>query len=213
MRIPVESIRADSNSLRLGGYSVAAMRLFAAALEKNLQLSIKCIFTSPKLEDMAASAELISSTVHQAEEYVPLSLLPSTDKRSILDEVIGRKVFKDLGDIEDVFEATDYQIWTQGCGQLRTRGYNNYLIFHLKGQVDLQRLQESCQTLLDRHSDFVSRKEKLYQAVMKHLTPEFERYQLDDIEGVPESVIAGDLARPVNFAKPISRFLLAHQYV
>ena len=96
-----------------------------------------------------------------------------------------------------------------------TRGYNNYFIFDLKRQVEVQRLQRSCQALLNRHailrSFFVPSKDKLYQVVMKQLIPEFKHHHLDNDNNGPKSVIANDLARPVNFVEPITRFLLIHQ--
>ncbi|KAH8836443.1 putative secondary metabolism biosynthetic enzyme [Pyricularia oryzae] len=53
LQIDPESIGADSSFLRIGGESIAAMRLIAAARAANLSLTVAQIFKAPKLCDLA----------------------------------------------------------------------------------------------------------------------------------------------------------------
>ncbi|KAJ5050965.1 uncharacterized protein L3040_002832 [Drepanopeziza brunnea f. sp. 'multigermtubi'] len=214
LNITPGSIGADSNFLRLGGDSVAAMRLSAAAREIELLLTIKSVFTSPRLEDMAKTAQEVSNP-NGATSYAPFSTLSVSDVPNFLDTIVRPQLAKDLGEIEDVLEATDYQKWTQGCGQLQTRGYNNYFILHFKGPLDLDRLQAACQKLLQHHpvlrTVFLTHKERLLQVVLRHLVPDLERHQYEDTQGVPQSLLEQDLKLPVEFGAPITRLLLTEQ--
>ncbi|KAK0130297.1 hypothetical protein ONS96_000818 [Cadophora gregata f. sp. sojae] len=211
LNVSLESIGTGSNFLRLGGDSVAAMRLSAAARESGLLLTIRSIFTSPKLEDMAKTADVISNEPQKLQDYETFSIWKDFNKSSLFRDVLQPQISKELGEIEDVLEATDYQRWTQGCGQLKTRGYNNYFTFHFKGSLDLTKLHAACQELLKRHSilrtTFIPYKSKLFQVVLKSAQPSFEYYKHEE----RAVILARDMERPVRFGESIIRLLLVEQ--
>lgn len=215
LRLSTENIGLDSNFLRLGGDSVGAMRLSAAAREADLLLSIKSIFTSPKLEDMSKVTTQILPNSGKQKTYMPFSTLGLRDVPNFLETIIRPRISDRTDNIEDVLEASSYQQWTQGCGQLKTRGYNNYFILHIRGPLDTNTLQAACRKLLERHpvlrTAFVPYREKLFQVVLKRQAADIEHHNLADTEGVPQSLIDHDLQRPVVFGEPIIRFLLSNQ--
>ncbi|KAH7388999.1 hypothetical protein BKA64DRAFT_711107 [Cadophora sp. MPI-SDFR-AT-0126] len=207
------SIGTNSNFLRLGGDSVGAMRLSASARELGLLLTIRSIFTSPRLADMAETAEIISTDPGKLQTYEPFSTINDLDVPKFVEDVLCPRISRKLRDIEDVLEATDYQRWTQGCGQLKTRGYNNYFVFHFKGPLDLERLCTACRQLLGHHpilrTTFVPNKHRLFQVVFKNTEPRFEYYRHEE----QTSTLAHDMERSFRFGDPIIRFLLVEEGV
>ncbi|CZS96958.1 uncharacterized protein RAG0_06072 [Rhynchosporium agropyri] len=213
--IAPELIGIDSNFLRLGGDSVAAMRLSASARDDGLLLTIRSIFMSPRLVNMAKAVESMPSKEVELVRYKPFSTLRVSEVSKFVDTIIRPRLPKEGGEIEDILEATDYQRWTQGCGQLKTRGYNNYFIFDFKGQIDLVKLRNACRKLLEHHpvlrTTFVPHKDKLYQVVMTSAVPEFVTYNSDGSPNNESAILDRDMERSVHFGDPIVRFLWINQ--
>lgn len=203
-----DSIGTDSNFLRLGGDSVAAMRLSASARENGLQLTIRSIFTNPRLVNMAETAEVITKEPRELQNYDRFSTITDIDMQILVEDVLRPQLSQDLGDIEDVLEATDYQKWTQGCGQLKTRGYNNYFVFNFKGSLDLAILQNACRKIIERHpvlrTVFVPQKHRLFQVVLDSVKPTFEYHKHE----TQMSFLERDMERSVRFGEPMVRFSL-----
>ncbi|KFY06569.1 hypothetical protein V492_07948 [Pseudogymnoascus sp. VKM F-4246] len=210
----IDTIGLDSNFLRIGGDSIAAMRLSAAARDHGLLLTVKTIFTSPKLEHMSKSTTPLSLS-RPATPYSPYSSLKVKDTTTFLKKFIypGFPEIAGIAEkIADVLPATDYQRWTLGCGQLKTGGYNNSFIFHLKGPVDVQGLQLACQELVNRHTIlrtvFVARKRQLYQVVLKQVDADFIHYEVSGTSKIPRSILENDIQKPVDINRSNVRFIL-----
>lgn len=210
----IDTIGLDSNFLRIGGDSIAAMRLSAAARDHGLLLTVKTIFTSPKLEDMSKSTTPLSLS-QSTTPYSPYSSLKVKDTTTFLEKIIYPEFPEIAGiaeKIADVLPATDYQRWTLGCGQLKTGGYNNSFIFYLKGPVDVQRLQLACQELVNRHTIlrtvFIAHKHQLYQIVLKQVDADFIHYDISGTSKIPRSILESDIQRPVDINRSNVRFIL-----
>ncbi|CZR70233.1 uncharacterized protein PAC_20134 [Phialocephala subalpina] len=212
LNISPSAIGANSNFLRMGGDSVASMKLSAAAREMGLLLTMKSVFNSPRLDEMSRAVEVIST--QEVKPYINFSTLHAYDVPKFLQDVILPNVASKAEDIEDVLMGMDYQRWTLGCGQLKTRGYNNYFIFHLKGEVDVVRLKAACRKLVDHHpvlrTVFVANKAELFQVVLKHVDTELGCHSYDGSD-VPTSILQKDIDRPVPLESPSVRFLLVDQ--
>lgn len=101
------TIYKASNFFGLGGDSLRAMKLVAAARERGLSLTVADIFSSASLAIMATKTTDISS--HTQEIIAPFSLLPKT-----WDEETARKDTAPLcgiepGLVEDVYPCTPLQ--------------------------------------------------------------------------------------------------------
>ncbi|KND92695.1 Nonribosomal peptide synthetase 4 [Tolypocladium ophioglossoides CBS 100239] len=97
----------NSNFFALGGDSLRAMRLVAAARDEGLALTVADIFTSPTLDSMATKARIISETSH--EDIALFSLLGKD-----WDVDAARKETATLCDIdpdvvEDIYPCTPLQ--------------------------------------------------------------------------------------------------------
>ncbi|KAK5936712.1 NRPS [Knufia obscura] len=100
-------ISAEDNFFALGGDSLKAMRLVAAARGRGVLLTISTIFANPSLADMASKAEKI---LESSKEEVPLFSLLGTDwteqdARRQTAEACG----VDEEAIEDVYPCTPLQ--------------------------------------------------------------------------------------------------------
>lgn len=212
LNIEAESVGAESSFLRIGGDSVAAMRLSASAREEGISLAVRDIFFSPKLEDMSKAATLISSVISAGVPYSPFSSLNIEDLPEFLKTIVYSQIPNRADEIEDILRGTDYQRWVLGCGQLKTRGYNNYFTFRFKGALDLSQLQLACEKLIDHHpilrTVFITHKHQLFQVILKNVAPEFVQLECRDDPDLRQSILQEDMALPVPLGQTSIRFIL-----
>lgn len=100
-----ESIAAEDSFLRIGGDSVAAMRLVSMARQSGLTLSISDIFRFPRLRDLATILHPALSTYAAPS---PFSLLPAASTPSTLDQYL--QAYHGQGvTLVDLLPITDFQ--------------------------------------------------------------------------------------------------------
>jgi aryl carrier-like protein len=210
LNLDANFVGAESNFLRVGGDSVAAMRLSAAAREDLISLDVRDIFRSPRLEDMSRCTR--SMSVAPVTQDAQFASLKTHDLSEFLRTVIYPQIPTHPDSIEDVLVATDYQRWVIGCGQLKTKGYNNYFTLRFKGALDLPQLQTACELLLARHpilrTVFITHKRQLFQVVLRHVVPQFIYRPCQDDPVVRRSVLEADMALPVVLGQASIRFIL-----
>ncbi|KAF2276611.1 nonribosomal peptide synthase [Westerdykella ornata] len=110
LNLPASSVGLDDSFIRLGGDSVAAMRLVAAAQAEHLELSVIDIFKQPKLSDLAAKCNIATDTGAKTDRSIePFQLLRHPLSRSqVLDELAEQcRVSKDK--IQDAYPASPLQ--------------------------------------------------------------------------------------------------------
>ncbi|KAF1977723.1 hypothetical protein BU23DRAFT_596079 [Bimuria novae-zelandiae CBS 107.79] len=215
LSIPEESIGMDDNFLQVGGDSITAVRLTAAARQEGITLLVRDIFQRPVLKVMSTAAKWEEVADQVALE--PLSIFQEEEKEYALEE-IAKATSQPVGNIEDVLEATDYQSWTLAAGHLKTRGYNNYFGIRFDEKLDMEKLKSACQSVIARHpilrTVFIMRNKRLMQVVLKKYEPEYAQYERQDSdseEGIPLALIEQDMERPVNLGENIVRFVLVKQ--
>lgn len=91
LNLPLSSVGADDSFIRLGGDSIAAMRLVAAAQAEHLDLSVIDIFKRPKISDLAAKCKLSASEPRIEHSVETFELLPRELQRN--------QVVQDISDI------------------------------------------------------------------------------------------------------------------
>ncbi|KAJ4297840.1 hypothetical protein N0V90_005736 [Kalmusia sp. IMI 367209] len=231
LAIDEEMIGMDDNFLQMGGDSITAVRLTAAARQEGITLLVRNVFQKPILRAMSAVAaweEIVESVA-----YEPFSALRKDRIDDIL-ELIAKETFQSIDNMEDVLEATDYQSWTLSVGHLRTRGYMNYFGIKFEGELDVARLQSACQSVIAHHpilrTVFIMHDQRLMQVVLKNYEPEFSHFPIphnevsldlqdaqvneqrdSNNEGIPRVLIKKDMERPVNLGEGIMRFFIVKQ--
>ncbi|KAL5437004.1 hypothetical protein PMIN07_006815 [Paraphaeosphaeria minitans] len=91
LNLPLSSVGADDSFIRLGGDSIAAMRLVAAAQAEHLDLSVIDIFKRPKISDLAAKCKISASEPKNERSIETFELLPR--------ELPRNQVIQELSDI------------------------------------------------------------------------------------------------------------------
>lgn len=94
LNLPLTAVGADDSFIRLGGDSIAAMRLVAAAQTEHLDFSVIDIFKRPKISDLAAKCNLSVSETRIERRLEPFELLPR--------ELQTKQVVQELSDISRV---------------------------------------------------------------------------------------------------------------
>jgi amino acid adenylation domain-containing protein len=152
--IEASHIGLDDNFFRLGGDSLRAMSLVAAARKAGLGLSVAQIFQHPRLGDLASellfSQDSRGSDLEQ-EALKPFSLL-SVHQKSLDEfvEQVAQLCSVDTGSVEDVYPTTPLQ---QGLMALTAQRPGDYVlqnVMQIDAKTDLHRLQQSWEEAVRR---------------------------------------------------------------
>ncbi|KYK58459.1 peptide synthetase [Drechmeria coniospora] len=100
-------IYKSSNFFALGGDSLRAMRLIAAAREEGLALTVAEIFTNPSLSAMAARAADVSDEIQHAID--PFSLLDAEWDTDEAKRQVANLCSVDPDLVEDIYQCTPLQ--------------------------------------------------------------------------------------------------------
>ncbi|KAI9371235.1 hypothetical protein BJX61DRAFT_543884 [Aspergillus egyptiacus] len=139
--LEADRVGADDSFLRLGGDSIAAMRLVAAARREELHLTVADVFRNPRLNELAQLAQ----TASEPEENIvlPFSLLKigisTSDARREAASLCGIQE----GQVEDVLPCTPLQ---EGLLALTARKDSLYIRrfkFEIRPTVDISQLMRS----------------------------------------------------------------------
>ncbi|KAI1152227.1 hypothetical protein F4825DRAFT_327376 [Nemania diffusa] len=148
--IEISTISARDNFLRIGGDSIAAMRLVAAAQDQSLSLSVADVFRHPCLEDLA---RILSPNINTTLDQVigPFSLLGPGVAEDVLRAEVAARCQVETYQIIDVFPCTPLQ---EGLLALTMRRAGDYVarnVFRLPAQVDLNRFRLAWQQVSASH--------------------------------------------------------------
>jgi amino acid adenylation domain-containing protein len=147
LSINTQSISANDNFSRIGGDSIAAMRLVAAARDVALRLDIADIFRHPCLSDMATKLASESLLSH---DPIPFSLT-NLDVDKIYPVI--RNYYPD-SIIADILPITDFQ---KGCIKYATAtplGRTQQFFLDLPPEIELEDLVNACNGLW-QHMDML----------------------------------------------------------
>ncbi|KAK5993871.1 Nonribosomal peptide synthetase GRA1 [Cladobotryum mycophilum] len=201
LEIDAGSISAESSFLRIGGESIAAMRLVAAAREECLSLTVAQIFKAPRLADLAL---LVSDT--EAEQEVqsqePFSLLRVYDTDAFLQKFVAPVLETSLEAVQDTVPATDFQERSILDALQDPPGRYPHWIFDLPADVDFARLEESCYKLVDYfevlRTVFVRANGRFWQVLLSNFKPAYDTVDAndEDINSFTNTICEQDLKRP-----------------
>ncbi|KAF4968548.1 hypothetical protein FZEAL_10377 [Fusarium zealandicum] len=210
-------ISRDDSFFRLGGDSVGAMKLVAAARMEDVVLDVMNIFKNPVLSDMATSCRHPNNT--PTTNVAPFSLLQDVASPSLLlDELAGRCSVQQ-SQIQDVYPCSSLQEGLVTSSMQQPGAYVARNVFELPVDIDMDRFRLAWQRTVDQvdilRSRIVStRSLTSYQAVLMPHELEWEYYSSlgsanANIRPVPEQN-GGLLARYaiVNSADSGSRYFV-----
>lgn len=145
--IDASSISADDSFLRIGGDSIQAMRLVAAAREQGLALTVTDIFEQPELSDLAqlmkGQSEMITADV------APFSLLSESINRSTLAQQAASLCKVQTIQIQDIFPCTPLQEGLLAMTEKHSGDYISRNFYNLEPEVDIERFKTACERVVD----------------------------------------------------------------
>ena len=110
LSVEPSSISVNDNFLRIGGDSIQAMRLVAAARNNGYHITVADVFKTPKLHDLALLLEANDSDAGDIESVTPFSLIPKSLDSIQFRKAIKQQTLSDLrSTIVDVYPVTDVQ--------------------------------------------------------------------------------------------------------
>lgn len=209
----VNTINADSNFLRIGGESIAAMRLVTAARNENLTLTVADVFSAPQLSQLALLMQE-ATTEEPLPLLRPFALLETDDPKPFLAHFVDPLLDPGAGAVLDVLPCTDFQTCAILDAFQDPPSRLPHWIFDLPADVDFSRLEWSCRKLVDHHdilrTVFIETHGRFWQVLLEHLNPAYDNFQAnhdDDITAFVDSICELDRKRIRTFGSSFIRFM------
>ncbi|KAI7760061.1 hypothetical protein LZL87_012432 [Fusarium oxysporum] len=183
LNIPIDQISKGDSFFRLGGDSVDAMKLVAAARLEGVSITVMAIFNNPVLSDMAMSCKPSDET--PVSNVDPFSLLSDVEDPSLLlHEVAGRCGVQET-QILDVYPCSSLQEGLVASSLQQPGAYVATYVFELPLDISIDRFKLAWQNTVDRVDILRTRivntlSLKSYQVVLAPHEIEWEHH--DDLE-------------------------------
>jgi amino acid adenylation domain-containing protein len=147
--IEARSISAHDGFFRLGGDSVSAIRLVAAAHAEGLSLSTADVFRCPQLKDLAKS---ISADIPDVEITAPFALLaPHVEEQTIREQAAACCQIP-IHQVLDVYPCTQLQQGLLALTATTAAGaYMAQKVFQIDPEVDFLKLQRAWKEVVAGH--------------------------------------------------------------
>ncbi|OJD36901.1 nonribosomal peptide synthetase [Diplodia corticola] len=203
----VAEIGLDDSFVRLGGDSIAAMKLVSLAAKSSIGLTVAQVFRHLRLEDQARSATLLAK--RDDDRVPPFSLLPRDADVDLLRADAAESCAVEAVLIEDLYPCTPSQ---EGLLSLSARHaeQNAYVlqhVFDLAPTLDVRRMRSAWEETV-RTTDI------LRTRVVHHARHGLLQVVVND--GIswcePEDIhafIEADKQRPMGLGTPLARYAIS----
>jgi amino acid adenylation domain-containing protein len=196
-------LRPTDSFFRLGGDSIGAMRIIAAARNQGLALTMNAIFQQPTLADMALELRLLAP--HEDRPLEAFSLLPSAVNSTLLVAEAAQKCQEDPATVEDIYPCTPLQ---EGLMVITSQDPTAYVvqeIFRLPDNVEIERFQTAWAAVIARSTILRTRiivtAEGTFQVLLQKPISWASGSDLS-------TYLARDAAKSMTYGQPLARFAL-----
>ncbi|KAK5991643.1 Nonribosomal peptide synthetase dtxS1 [Cladobotryum mycophilum] len=211
-------IGADDSFIQVGGDSIAAMRLVAAARRQGLFLTVADVFRRPRLSDMATVVvERAEKTAELVKIVKPFSLLRECGTTDDFDTFIHRNIAPQLvskasGSVLDAFPVTYWQASCIGLALQTPPRQLNHFFVDIPGKTPAQ-VAKICDTLWKSHDIlrilFVRSGDEYLQILQEHIQPKiFHHSTKGSLKRLTTKICEEDLRHPVVLGLPFTRFYI-----
>ncbi|XP_044721303.1 AMP-binding enzyme domain-containing protein [Hirsutella rhossiliensis] len=207
------TIGTQDQFFRVGGDSILAMKLVAAAGEHQIPLHVRDFFYSPVLSDMAKALESrLPVRPNDTQRYQPLSLITSTHPIKLV-RAVASQIKTSEANIADVLPATDFQLNAVAHALMKTRGLRNYLWLDGTGHLDMAATHEALRAFVAEHeilrTVFALHRADIVQVVLKQLRYEVEEHLTStDIANFTDQICRSDMSLPTKLTDPLLKFII-----
>jgi hypothetical protein len=154
LRVPAETIGPDDHFFRLGGDSIAVMRLASCASVEGLDLTVAEVFLHPRLHDLARinfnPHDLSSTFDDTADNLLPFTLLPLNQRTEAQTQAIAQCGVS-IDQIEDIYPCTPLQAGLAAITVERPGAFIAEHHFRVTGDIDICKLQEAWERVFEAH--------------------------------------------------------------
>ena len=176
LKVDIENINTSDSFVRMGGDSITAMRLVAAARKQGYSLRVGEVLLHPRLADMARFMVQDSGLQISAQTIPPFSLIATGVEESWLRKQAATQCSVRPDDIADVFPCTPLQEGLMALTARNSRDYITTTVFDLEPGADLDSFRSAWKRLVESFSILRTRLVDiqgcgLVQAVVKHSIP------------------------------------------
>ncbi|KAL3421010.1 non-ribosomal peptide synthetase protein [Phlyctema vagabunda] len=207
LKTPIENVAFNSNFFRLGGDSIAAMRLVEFARSKGFFLTVPTIFGNPQFSAMFLVASKRGEASNTTD--VPrLSMIGEQDLEMVISEA-SRVCQTPVDMIEDIYPCTPLQ---EGLMALSNQSPGSYVMQHVEAipaHYDLTKFYAAWEHVSESHHVLRSRifpgpQGTWLQAVVQG---KLNWNYAEDLE----AYLKQDLIQPMIFGEPLVRFAIVHE--
>lgn len=146
--LPAHEISAADSFLRIGGDSIGAMKLVAAAREQGISISVADVFRSPRLEDLA---KIAGGRCDDDVSIEPFSLLPAGANIQEVCQKAAQLCNIGTADMEDIFPCTPLQEGLLALTMRRSGDYVARYTHQLQAHVDLERFRHAWDLVVSKN--------------------------------------------------------------
>ncbi|KAF5023771.1 hypothetical protein F66182_4164 [Fusarium sp. NRRL 66182] len=169
LNLASDRISRDDSFFRLGGDSVGAMKLVAAARMEDVVLNVMNIFKNPILSDMATSCRRSENALATIVE--PFSLLQGIASPSLLLDEVAERCGIHKSQIQDVYPCSSLQEGLVASSMQQPGAYVARNVFDVPWNIDIEHFKLAWQKTVDQVDILRSRivntqSLKSYQAIM-----------------------------------------------
>ena len=173
-------IGLEDNFFRLGGDSIAAIKLTAAARVQNISLPVATIFNNPTLSEMAKE---MKTTNRNEQTVAPFALIESSETDVL--ESVALQCGITAGQIEDLYPCTPLQEGLMALSTKQPGAYVAQYIFRVPHSIDLEHFKKAWNSTSQLHTILRTRiilqGSLMLQVVVKEAT-KFENHSTVDLD-------------------------------
>ncbi|KXJ92225.1 condensation domain-domain-containing protein [Microdochium bolleyi] len=203
--LPVTSaaISASDSFFRVGGDSILAMRLVAAARSQGFELQVADILRHPQLSDMAT--KLRQSTSCCATQYAPFSLVPDARIVSSLQSAVQNS-YSEHVTVKDVLPLTDFQVFCLRYALAAPLGRTQHFYLDLPRAFQVEEVASACNKLWEHvemlRAIFVEHGDgDFYQAIPQDLALDLDVHEVSDPAESAQDWFAADARRRMQLGR------------
>ncbi|KAI1390763.1 amino acid adenylation [Hypoxylon trugodes] len=140
------TIGPDDSFFRLGGDSIATIKLSAAVYRRNLTLNATTIIRNPILKDMALKAKHVETNAEKAQNQVPPFSLVGGQQDPLVQGLMQQSAAISQvapSAIEDIYPTVAFQTFTMAQSITNSNGYVSQFVFELPKDIDLSKFKKA----------------------------------------------------------------------
>jgi amino acid adenylation domain-containing protein len=197
------AISASDSFFRVGGDSILAMRLVAAARSHGFELHVADILRHPQLSDMATM--LRQSTSCCARPYAPFSLVPDARIISHLESAV-QSSYSEQVTLKDVLPLTDFQVFCLRYGLAAPLGRTQHFYIDLPRAFRVEEVVSACNKLWEHvemlRAIFLEHEDgNFYQAIPQGLALDLGVHEVSDPTEAARDWFAADAGRRMQLGR------------